>query len=88
MALHYAIGGARFVKHSLLGIKTGKALVEETKKFPVFADYDLYEETFDYVILKENGCINYDIIYKMALNASNSLLSQTKLKAIYESFII
>jgi hypothetical protein len=46
VAIHYAIGGARIVKHTILGVKTGQAAIDETRKSPVFDGYDLINEYF------------------------------------------
>ena len=43
---HYAIGGARFVKHSIKGIKTGQAHLEETRLSPVFSGYEGYDDFY------------------------------------------
>lgn len=43
---HFAIGGARFVKHKIKGIHTGQALVEDLSKSPIFAGYDGYAQYF------------------------------------------
>lgn len=44
---HYLIGSARFIKHTILGVKTGQALVEEMKSYPVFENFEGYPEYFD-----------------------------------------
>ncbi len=36
--IHYAIGGARSIKHHLLGVKSTKDMIEESKKSPIFKD--------------------------------------------------
>lgn len=44
---HFAIGGARYIKHTLQGIKTGEDLASSLKQSPVFANYQGYDQYFD-----------------------------------------
>jgi len=43
---HYAIGGARYIKHSIKGIRTGQAHTDDLKLSPAFAGFDDYDEYF------------------------------------------
>ncbi|MBS0286845.1 MAG: hypothetical protein JSR17_06080 [Proteobacteria bacterium] len=44
---HFAIGGARYIKHSIQGIKTGEDLASSLKQSPVFANYQGYDDYFN-----------------------------------------
>lgn len=44
---HYAIGGARYVKHLVTGVKSNETILRETKQSPVFAGYANYDTYFE-----------------------------------------